>query len=53
MNFVDTVDGSEMSEEPVRGSRVLFDSSLYNAYRRIPNGSTKGNATETNAVPVP
>ena len=42
-----------MSECLVYGLYVLFNSTLYNEYYRILNGSTQVNSTEINAMPVP
>lgn len=52
INFIDGLQ-SEMSECLVYGLYVLFNSSLYDAYYRILNGSTQVNSTEINAMPVP
>lgn len=43
----------EMSECLVYGLYVLFNSTLYDAYYRILNGSTQVNSTEINSMPVP
>jgi adenine-specific DNA-methyltransferase len=54
INFIDTIDGSLMSEELVYGLYLILNSSLlYDMYYRILNGSTQVNATELNAIPVP
>jgi adenine-specific DNA-methyltransferase len=42
-----------MSEELVYGLYIIFNSSLYDRYYRILNGSTQVNATEMNSIPVP
>ena len=42
-----------MSECVVYGLYVLFNSTLYDCYYRILNGSTQVNSTEINAMPVP
>lgn len=52
INFVDGV-LTEMSECLVYGLYVLFNSTLYDKYYRILNGSTQVNSTEINAMPVP
>lgn len=52
INFVDGV-LTEMSECMVYGLYVLFNSTLYDEYYRILNGSTQVNSTEINAMPVP
>lgn len=54
-NKINFIDGliTEMSECLVYGLFVLFNSTLYDEYYRILNGSTQVNATEINAMPVP
>lgn len=54
-NKINFVDGlcSELSECLVYGLYVIFNSTLYDAYYRILNGSTQVNSTEINAMPVP
>jgi adenine-specific DNA-methyltransferase len=52
INFIDGV-LTEMSECLVYGLYVLFNSTLYDEYYRILNGSTQVNSTEINAMPVP
>ena len=42
-----------MSECLVYGLYVLFNSTLYDKYYRILNGSTQVNSTEITAMPVP
>ena len=43
----------ELSECVVYGLYVIFNSSIYDTYYRILNGSTQVNSTEINAMPVP
>ena len=54
-NKINFIDGlfEEMSECMVYGLYVLFNSTLYDEYYRILNGSTQVNATEINSMPVP
>jgi adenine-specific DNA-methyltransferase len=52
INFIDGV-LTEMSECLVYGLYVIFNSTLYDEYYRILNGSTQVNSTEINAMPVP
>ena len=54
-NKINFVDGlvTELSECVVYGLYVLFNSTLYDVYYRILNGSTQVNSTEINAMPVP
>lgn len=51
INFVTGLGG--LSECVVYGLYVLFNSTLYDCYYRILNGSTQVNSTEVNAMPVP
>jgi adenine-specific DNA-methyltransferase len=53
INFIDTIDNTEMGEELVYGLYLVLNSSLYDTYYRILNGSTQVNATEMNSIPVP
>ncbi|MCI7813607.1 MAG: Eco57I restriction-modification methylase domain-containing protein [Lachnospiraceae bacterium] len=52
LNFIDGL-LREMSECVVYGLYVLFNSTIYDEYYRILNGSTQVNSTEINAMPVP
>ena len=52
INFVDYLIG-EMPEYVVYGLYVIFNSTLYDEYYRVLNGSTQVNSTEINAMPVP
>lgn len=52
LNFIDGVT-IELSECLVYGLYVLFNSTLYDIYYRILNGSTQVNSTEINAMPFP
>lgn len=52
INFIDGV-ATELSECVVYGLYVLFNSTIYDSYYRILNGSTQVNSTEINAMPVP
>lgn len=54
-NKINFIEGflTEMSECLVHGLYVLFNSTLYDEYYRILNGSTQVNSTEINAMPVP
>lgn len=51
INFVSGL--KELSECVVYGLYVLFNSTLYDCYYRILNGSTQVNSTEINSIPVP
>lgn len=52
INFIDGV-SVKMSECIVYGLYVIFNSTLYDTYYRILNGSTQVNSTEINSIPVP
>jgi adenine-specific DNA-methyltransferase len=54
-NKINFIDGlmTNMSECLVYGLYVLFNSTMYDEYYRILNGSTQVNSTEVNAMPVP
>ena len=52
INFIDIKNGS-MSKELVYGLFVIFNSTIYDMYYRILNGSTQVNSTEVNNMPVP
>ena len=51
INFIDGI--RNLSECVVYGLYVLFNSTLYDCYYRILNGSTQVNSTEVNSMPVP
>lgn len=51
INFICGLNG--LSECVVYGLYVLFNSTIYDGYYRILNGSTQVNSTEVNALPVP
>lgn len=52
INFIDGLT-TELSECVVFGLYVLFNSTIYDSYYRILNGSTQVNSTEINSMPVP
>ena len=52
INFIDGVN-IELSECVVYGLYAIFNSTLYDLYYRILNGSTQVNSTEINAMPIP
>lgn len=52
INFIESTQ-SLLSEESVYGLFVLFNSSIYDMYYRILNGSTQVNSTEVNVIPIP
>lgn len=51
INFIDGL--QNLSECIVYGLYVLFNSTIYDRYYRILNGSTQVNSTEINSMPVP
>lgn len=51
INFIEGV--CDLSDCMVYGLYVLFNSTLYDCYYRILNGSTQVNSTEVNSMPVP
>ena len=53
INYVDMVDGSTMDLPTVYGIYALLNSTLFDLYYRILNGSTQVNSTEVNTIPVP
>lgn len=53
INFVDRIDGSEMDAQTTYGIYALLNSTLFDMYYRILNGSTQVNSTEINNIPVP
>lgn len=53
INFIDRVDGSEMDAQTTYGVYALLNSTLFDMYYRILNGSTQVNSTEINNIPVP
>ena len=52
INFIEGID-FDMTDEQVYGLYVIFNSTVYDQYYRILNGSTQVNSTEINAMPVP
>ena len=53
INFVDRIDGSEMDVQTTYGVFALLNSTLFDMYYRILDGSTQVNSTEINSIPVP
>lgn len=51
INFISGL--KELSECVVYGLYVLFNSTVYDRYYRILNGSTQVNSTEINSMPIP
>ncbi len=53
VNFITAADGSELSSEVVAGLYVVYNSSFYDSYYRLLNGSTQVNASEFSSMPLP
>jgi len=53
INFVECIDGTEMDKPELYGIFALLNSTLFDMYYRILNGSTQVNSTEVNSIPVP
>ena len=53
INYVDLVDGSDMDLQTAYGVYALLNSTLFDMYYRVLNGSTQVNSTEINSIPVP
>ena len=53
INYVDRTDGSDMDIPTAYGVYTLLNSTLFDMYYRVLNGSTQVNSTEINSIPVP
>lgn len=53
INYVDYTDGTGMDLPTTFGVYVLLNSTLFDMYYRVLNGSTQVNSTEVNSIPVP
>ena len=53
LNFIENIDKTHLDRDVVFGLFVIFNSSYYDNYYRILNGSTQVNATEINDMPIP
>ena len=53
INYVDLLDGSYMDAQTAYGVYALLNSTLFDQYYRVLNGSTQVNSTEINSIPVP
>ncbi len=53
INFVDRTDGEEMDTLTTYGVFALLNSTLFDSFYRILNGSTQVNSTELNRIPFP
>lgn len=53
INFIDSINDFIIDEYLVFGLYVIFNSTIYDKYYRILNGSTQVNSTEINNIPLP
>ena len=53
INFIERLNGEPLKKEELFGVFALFNSTLFDQYYRILNGSTQVNSTEVNSIPVP
>ena len=53
INYVDRIDSEPLSTALTYGIYALLNTTLYDMYYRILNGSTQVNSTEVNNIPVP
>lgn len=53
INFIDRTNGAPLTLQETYGLFALFNSTLFDMYYRILNGSTQVNSTEINRIPVP
>ena len=53
VNFIGSIDNKELEKDLIYGLYGIYNSTLYDKYYRILNGSTQVNATEINNIPIP
>ena len=53
INYVNRVDKNPLDSTEAYGLYALLNSTLFDQYYRILNGSTQVNSTEVNSIPVP
>ena len=53
INFIERIDGQKMTQSEIYGLFALFNSTAFDTYYRILDGSTQVNSTEINSIPVP
>ena len=53
INYVELADGSDMDRPTAYGVYALLNSTLFDKYYRVLDGSTQVNSTEINSIPVP
>ena len=53
INYVEQVNGTDMDRPTTYGVYALLNSTLFDMYYRVMNGSTQVNSSEVNSIPVP
>lgn len=53
LNFIERIDKQPIERDIIFGLFVIFNSTYYDTYYRILNGSTQVNSTEINDLPIP
>ena len=53
INFISSLKNIEVNEDIIYGLYIIYNSTIYDRYYRILNGSTQVNATEINNIPIP
>lgn len=53
INYVELVNGTDMDRPTTYGVYALLNSTLFDMYYRVLNGSTQVNSSEVNSIPVP
>ena len=53
INFIESTNDEDLTKEQIYGLFVIFNSTLYDKYYRILNGSTQVNANEINSLNIP
>lgn len=53
LNYINRLDAKPMTKDEIYGIYALLNSTLFDQYYRILNGSTQVNSTEINHIPVP
>lgn len=53
INFIERLNGDALEKEVLYGIYALFNSTLFDRFYRILNGSTQVNSTEINSIPLP
>lgn len=53
INYISKINGENMSKQLTYGIYALLNSTLFDKYYRILNGSTQVNSSEVNSIPIP